>query len=87
VVISSRPVTAGTHQAIGLDQGLHADHGIPLGSASNGLTTELNQAHNERAALAPSRPGRYPLIVIQEVIYIPLEAKAPNRFLQFVSAP
>lgn len=33
-----------------------------------------------------ARPGRYPVIVIDEVGYIPFEAEAANLFFQFISS-
>jgi IstB-like ATP binding protein len=38
------------------------------------------------AASRTAAPGRYPLLVIDEVGYIPFEAEAANLFFQLVSA-
>ena len=80
------PGTGKTHLAIGL-----GDPGLP-GRAPGGLrdrrewVARLAEAHGAGGCSRALRLGRYPLIVIDEVGYIPFEAEAANLFFQLVSS-
>ena len=82
------PGTGKTHLAIGL-----VDPGLP-GRAPGAVRHRRRVGRSPRrrpttpASCTTSSPGsgRYPLIVIDEVGYIPFEAQAANLFFQLVSS-
>ena len=81
------PGTGKTHLAIGLSiRACHAGHRVVFATAAEwvdrlALAHSAGRLHDELRRL-----GRYPLIVIDEVGYIPFEPEAANLFFQLISA-
>ena len=81
------PGTGKIHLAVGLGiRACQAGHRVAFATAAEWLG-RLGEAHAKRALHAErSRLGRFPLLVIDEVGYIPFEAEAANLFFQMISA-
>ena len=81
------PGTGKTHLAIGLAiRACQAGYRVLFATAA-GWVARLAEAHHAgRLQAELLRLGRYPLLVIDEVGYIPFEAEAANLFFQLVSA-
>jgi DNA replication protein DnaC len=81
------PGTGKTHLAIGLAiRACQAGHRVQFATASQWVA-RLAEAHDAgRLQGELVRLGRYPLLVIDEVGYIPFEPEAANLFFQLVSA-
>jgi DNA replication protein DnaC len=81
------PGTGKTHLAIGLGiRACQGGHRVLFATAAQWVTrlADAHAAGQLQAELV--RLGRYPLIVVDEVGYIPFEAEAANLFFQLVSA-
>jgi len=81
------PGTGKTHLAIGLSiRACQAGHRVLFATAAEWVD-RLGQAHDAgKLHEELTRLGRYPLIVIDEVGYIPFDAQAANLFFQLVSS-
>jgi DNA replication protein DnaC len=81
------PGTGKTHLAIGLSiRACQAGHRVLFGTGAQWVD-RLAEAHSAGHLHDElTRLTRYPLIVIDEVGYIPFEAEAANLFFQLVSA-
>lgn len=86
VIFLGPPGTGKTHLATGLGiRACQAGHRVAFGTAAQWVT-RLAEAHQAgRLSDELTRLGRIPLIVVDEVGYIPFEPEAANLFFQFMS--
>ncbi|MFI6663331.1 IS21-like element helper ATPase IstB [Streptomyces sp. NPDC050523] len=86
VIFLVPPGTGKTHLATGLGiRACQAGHRVAFATAARWVT-RLAEAHQVgRFSDELTRLGRIPLIIVDEVGYIPFEPEAANLFFQFIS--
>jgi hypothetical protein len=85
--VAFTPGTGKTHLAIGIAiRACQAGHRVLFATASEWVARLAEAHHTGRLQQELVRLGRYPLIVVDEVGYIPFEPEAANLFFQLVSS-
>jgi len=87
VVFLGPPGTGKTHLSIGLGmRACQAGHRVAFATAAEWVSRLADAHHAGKLQAELVKLGRIPLIVVDEVGYIPFEAEAANLFFQLVSS-
>jgi DNA replication protein DnaC len=87
VVFLGPPGTAKTHLSIGLGiRACQAGHRVAFATAAQWVARLADSHHAGRLQEELVKLGRVPLLIMDEVGYIPFEAEAANLFFQLVSS-
>ncbi len=87
MVFLGPPGTGKTHLSIGLGiRACQAGHRVSFATAARWVARLAEASHAGRLQQELVKLGRIPLLIIDEVGYIPFEAEAANLFFQLVSA-
>src|SRR6185312_2155875 len=85
--VAITPGTGKTHHAISVAiRACQAGHRVLFATAAEWVARLAEAHHAGRIQAELTRLGRYPLIVVDEVGYIPFEPEAANLFFQLVSS-
>ncbi len=88
VVFLGPPGTGKTHLSIGLGiRACQAGHRVAFATAAQWVSRLADAHHAGKLQDELVKLGRIPLLIVDEVGYIPFEAEAANLFFQLVSIP